>query len=65
MTKEGVMPESIRSDINKFAEFFESKIGDYFEITLVPNRSGKRNMIGSIRPLTEAEVSSVSDQVPF
>ena len=65
MTKEGSLPENIRADVNKFAAFFESKIGEHFEITLVPNRSGSKNIIGSIRPLEEKELAFSKDEIPF
>lgn len=72
MSSNGKMDEGIRQDLEKFSAFFMGKVGSHFEITLQPNKTGTRNVIGSIRPITEAEANRIagektveSDEIPF
>ncbi len=56
MSESGSVPEEVREDINKFGMYFMEQVGNYFEITLVKNKKGTRNIIGSIRPIKETEI---------
>lgn len=66
----GALPEEIRLDTKKFAAFFEDQVGNTFEITLQPNKTGKRNIIGAIRPIDSKEIKKLvdtiaTDEIPF